>query len=187
MLTGLIKQWCLSFGCARLSHCGSCCGPPTAVPCGHTVGVLAGTHRCALMPRVASRQSANRLWLLECGLVYVSRWSKQSQRDGTLLLLYVCVSCLTTILDSQSLECESTYTPSRRVALFSEHFVAPTATAGCVFFSTKSFVQQILINMLFISFEISSHFSCLLPAMSLSILFTPVLICFTFKRLLIIE
>ena len=99
----------------------------------------------------------------------------------------MCVSCLTTTLDSQSLECESTYTPARRVALFSEHFVAPTASAGCVFFSTKSFVQQILINMLFISFEISSHFSCLLPAVSLSILFTPMLICFTFKRLLIIE
>ena len=149
------------------------------------MGVLAGTHRCALKPRVASRQSANPLWLLECGLVNVSWWS--NQRDCTILLLYVCVSCLTTILDSQSLECESTYTPARRVALFSEHFVAPTASAGCVFFSTKSFVRQILINMLFISFEISSHFSCLLPAMSLSILFAPMLICFTFKRLLIIE
>ena len=51
----------------------------------------------------------------------------------------------------------------------------------------KSFFQQILINMLFISFEISSHFSCLLPAVPLSILFTPMLICFTLKRLLIIE
>ena len=181
----VIKQWCLSFGCARLSHCGSCCGPPTAFPCGHrcTVGVLAGTHRCALMPRVASRQSANPLWLLECGLVNVSWWPKQSQRDCTILLLYVCVSCLTTILDSQSLECESTYTPARRVALFSEHFVAPTASAGCVFFSTKSFVRQILINMLFISFEISSHFSCLLPAMSLSILFTPDADLFHFQEI----
>ena len=49
------------FGCARLSHCGSCCGPPTAFPCGHpcTVGALVGNHRCALMPRVASKQSAN--------------------------------------------------------------------------------------------------------------------------------
>ena len=49
-------------------------GPPTAFPLGHrcTAGVLAGTHRCALMPRVASRQSANPLWLLECGLVDVS-------------------------------------------------------------------------------------------------------------------
>ena len=181
MLTGLIKQWCLSFGCARLSHCGSCCGPPTAFPCGHTVGVLAGTHRCALMHTVASRQSANPLWLLECGLVNVSWWS--NQRDCTLLLLYVCGSCLTTILDSQSLECESTYTPARRVALFSEHLVAPTASGGCVFFSTKSFVQQILINMLFISFEISSHFSSLLPAVSLSILCTPMLICFTHRML----
>ena len=84
------------FCCARLSHCGSCCGPPTAFPCGHrcTVGVLAGTHRCALMPRVASRQSANPLWLLECGLVIVLWWSsKQGQRDCTLLLLM-------TILDS---------------------------------------------------------------------------------------
>ena len=70
---------------------------------------------------------------------------------------------------------------------FCEHFVAPTVSAGCVFFSMKSFVQQILINVLFISFEISSHFSCLLPAVSLSILFTPMLICFTVKRFLIIE
>ena len=27
--------------------------------------VLTGTHRCALMPRVASRQSANPLWLVK--------------------------------------------------------------------------------------------------------------------------
>ena len=69
-----------------------------------TVGVLAGTHRCALMPRVASRQSANLLWLLECGIVSVSWWSsKQSQRDFTALLLYAFrVPCLTTILDSWS-------------------------------------------------------------------------------------
>ena len=44
----------------------------------------------ALMPRVASQQSANPLWLLECGLVNVSWWSsKQSQRDCTLLLSFV--------------------------------------------------------------------------------------------------
>ena len=31
----------------------ACCGPPTALPCGNrcTVGVLAGTHRRALMPK----------------------------------------------------------------------------------------------------------------------------------------
>ena len=97
-----------------LSHCGSCCGPPTAFPLGHrcTVGVLAGTHRCALMPRAASRQSANPLWLLECGLVNVS-WcsSKHAQRGFTALLFYEFrVTCLTTILDSRSLECENTYT-----------------------------------------------------------------------------
>ena len=45
--------------------------------------------RCALMPRVASRQSANPLWLLKCGLVNVSWRSKQDQRDCTLLLLDV--------------------------------------------------------------------------------------------------
>ena len=72
------------------------------------------------------------------------------------------VSFLTTTLDSRSLECENTYTPARRVALFCEHFVAPTASAGCVFFSMKSFFQQVLINMIFTSFEISSHF--FLPA-----------------------
>ena len=78
------------------------------------------THRCALMPKVASRQSANPLWLLECGLVNVSWWSsKQGQRDFTALLLHAFrVPCLKTILDSWSLECENTYTPARRVALF---------------------------------------------------------------------
>ena len=58
---------------------------------------------------------------------------------------------------------------------------------SCMFFSMKSFVRQILINMIFTSFEISSHFSCLLPAVPLSILFTPMLICFTPKRLLCFE
>ena len=69
----------------------------------------------------------------------------------------VRVSCPTTTLDSRSLECENTYTPARRVALFCEHFAAPTASAGCVsflFFSVKSVVQQILINIIFTSFEI---------------------------------
>ena len=168
------------FGCARLSHNASCCGPPTASPLWHrcTVGVLAGTHRCALMPNVASRQSANPSWLLECGLVNVSSWSsKQSQRDFTALLLYAFrVPRLTAILDFWTLECENTYTPARRVALFCEHFVAPTSSAGCkswMFFSLQTFFQQILIDMLFISFEVSLHLSCLLPAMPLSILFTP--------------
>ena len=153
---------------------------------------LPGHHRCAFMPRVASKQSANPLWLLVCGLVNVSRRSsKQAQRGLTALLVYAFrIPCLTTILDSRSLECENTNTPARRVTLFCEHFVAPTAPAGCrswMFLSMKSFVQQILINMLFISFEISSHLSCLLPAVPLSILFTPMQICFTLKRLLCFE
>ena len=99
-------------GCARLSNCGPCCEQPTAFPLGHlcTVGVLAGTHRCALMPKVAPRPSANPLWLLECGLVHVSWSSKQAQGGFTALLLcaFRC-PCLTTILDSGSLECENTY------------------------------------------------------------------------------
>ena len=47
------------------------------------------------MPRVASRQSASRFcgcWSVcvgVCGLVDVSWWSKQCQRDFTALLLYV--------------------------------------------------------------------------------------------------
>ena len=85
------------FGCARLSHSESCCGP-TASPLGHrfTVGVVAGTHRCALLPKVASSQSANPLWLLEL-------WSCHC--DFTALLLYAFrVPCPTTILDSWSLE-----------------------------------------------------------------------------------
>ena len=90
------------FACARLMRSGSCCGPPTASSLGHwcTVGVLAWNERCALMPKVASRQSANPLWLLECGLVNVSWWSsKQAQRDFPALLLYVFrVPCLTTFL-----------------------------------------------------------------------------------------
>ena len=62
-------------------------------PFGHrcTVGVLAGTHRCALMPRVASRQTANPFcgcWsvVLSMSLVYAST---HVQRDFTALLLCV--------------------------------------------------------------------------------------------------
>ena len=51
----------------------------------------------------------------------------------------------------------------------------------------KSFFQQVLIKMIFTSFEISSHFSCLLLAVPLSILFTPMLICLTLRRLLCFE
>ena len=51
-----------------------------------------------------------------------------------------------TILVSRSLECENTYTPARRTALFCEHFVALTASAGCVLFNEilrpTNFVQQ---------------------------------------------
>ena len=90
-------------GCARLSRSASYCGPPTASPVGHrcTVGVLAGTHRCALMPRVASRQSANPFrgcWgvVLTMSRAYTSQ---QVQRDFTLLFIesnciaFVRVSC----------------------------------------------------------------------------------------------
>ena len=56
-----------------------------------------------------------------------------------------------------------------------------------MFFSTKSFFQQILIDMLCITFELSLHLSCLLPAVPLSILFTPMQIRFTLKRLLSLE
>ena len=63
-------------GCARLSHCESCCGTPTAFPCRHrcTVDVLAGTHRCAWMPQVASRQGSNPfvvvgVWSCQCLVV----------------------------------------------------------------------------------------------------------------------
>ena len=112
----------------------------------------------------------------KCGRVNVSWWSsKQAQRGFTAVLLHAFrVPCLTTIIDSRSLECQNTYTPARRVALFCEHFVAPTVPAGCrswMFFALNFFVQQILIHMLFISIEISSHFSCLLTAVPLSILF----------------
>ena len=56
----------LSFVGGRL--CGACCGPPVAFPVGHqcTVGVLAGTHRCA--HRVQGGSVAKRqpffVWLL---------------------------------------------------------------------------------------------------------------------------
>ena len=82
------------FGCARVSHCGSYCGPPTAFPCGHqcTVGVLAGTHQCAWMPRVASRQSANIFcgcWslVLSMSLVCVSKHVQLDFFASSLLLL----------------------------------------------------------------------------------------------------
>ena len=165
-------------------------GTPTAFPCGHrcTVGVLAGTHRRALDAQGGIKAKRQPFWwLLECGLVDVSCVPFQTCSTWFQLIALVSASCLTTTLESRSLECVNTYTPFRRVALFCEHFVAPTASAGCVFFSMESFVQQILINMIFTSFEISSHFSCLLPTVPLSILSTPMLICFTLKRLLCFE
>ena len=51
----------------RSSDCGGYVGPPTAFPVGHwcTVGVLAGTHRCATESRVTLWQKTNTfLWLL---------------------------------------------------------------------------------------------------------------------------
>ena len=83
------------------------------LPCGHrcTVGVLAKTLRCALMPRVASKQSANPLWLLECGPVKVLWWSSTHKVNVFHCIAFARVSCLTTTLDSLSLECENnTYT-----------------------------------------------------------------------------
>ena len=55
---------CLFVG--RESYRGACCGPPTAFLVRHrcTVGVLAGTHRCATESRVTLWQSANPSW---CG------------------------------------------------------------------------------------------------------------------------
>ena len=61
-LTNVLR--CQVSGWVLLSSCGAV-GLPTAFRlCGIGVPwVLTGTHRCALMPRVASRQSANSLWL----------------------------------------------------------------------------------------------------------------------------
>ena len=64
---------------------------PSLAGIGCTVGVLAGTYRCALMPKVASRLSANPFcgcWsvVLSMSLVHTS---KHVQRDFTALLLYV--------------------------------------------------------------------------------------------------
>ena len=55
----------VSESCLRLVVACGAFGQPTAFPCGHrcTVGTP-GTHRCALTPTVASRQSANPLWLV---------------------------------------------------------------------------------------------------------------------------
>ena len=139
------RQWCLSFWLCAFVAQRIVLGPPTASPVGHrcTVGVLAGTHRCALVPRVASKQSANPcvvVGVLSCQCLVRTPPHKfneispfSSSRVAALVLYEFRVPCLTTILDSRSLESEDTYTPARRVALFWEHFVAPTAAAGCGF------------------------------------------------------
>ena len=111
------------FGCERLSRSGSCCGPHTASPFGHrcTVGVLAKTHRCALMPgwHQARAPTLRGCWsvVLSMSRAYTSQ---HVQRDFTLLCTEsncIAFPCLTRILDSWPLECENTYTPARRVAL----------------------------------------------------------------------
>ena len=56
-----------------------------------------------------------------------------------------------------------------------------------VFVSRAHLFQQILFDMLFISFETSLHFSYLLPAVSQSILFTQMQICFTARGLIKLE
>ena len=80
------------------------------------------------------------------------------QRDFTALLLYAFrVPCLTTIHDSWSLEGENTLLLLDEWGC-SANTSSPTSSTGCkscMIFSMKSFFQQILIDMLFISFEIS--------------------------------
>ena len=182
----VFKQWCLSFGCARLSHCGSCCGPPTAFPCGHrcTVGVLAGTHRCALMPRVASRQSANTLWLLECGLVNVSWWS--NQRDCTLLLLYVCGSVFdnnswfTIIGMREHLHSCSTSSAVLRALRRSDCFGWLCVLCNQILRPTK--LDQHALHLVRNIIALFLLAACQCRCLSCS---PPMLICFTFKRLLL--
>ena len=105
---------------------------------GGAVGVLAGTHRCALMPRVASKQSANPLWFLECGLVHVS-W-----KLNVVSLNFFCTRFVFRVWQQFLIHghwnVRILTPPARRVALFCEHFVATTASAGCtswMFFSNE--------------------------------------------------
>ena len=79
-------------------------GPPRAFPLKHrcTVGVLAGTHWCALMPSVASKQSAHPF----CGCLSVVL-SVSCGRPNTVNVISLhcsCTSCLTATVASQSLD-----------------------------------------------------------------------------------
>merc|ERR1712186_281190 len=62
--------------------------------------------------------------------------------------------------------------------------IHPEIGSTGVFFSTKSFFQPTFTSMLFISLAISSYLACLYAAVSQSILFTPMQICFTPRRLI---
>ena len=106
-------------------------GHPRPSLAGHrcSVGVLAGTHRCAMMPRVASRQSANPF--VGCWKVVLSMSCGGLPNKVNVISLHcLCTRlCLTTTLDS--------------LALFCEHFVAPTASTGCwswMFLSKNIFI-----------------------------------------------
>ena len=174
-LCPFVAQWIVLWATHGLPfraslHCGCpCCDPPVC-PDTH-VGITAERQPFVVVG----------VWSCQCLVrTLPNKFNVISPFPSsrvTALLLYVFrVPCLTTSLDAWSLECANTCTPARRAALFCEYFVTPTASAGCgfwVFFSMKSFFQQILIDMLFISVEITSHYACLLPAMPLSILFTP--------------
>ena len=139
-------------------------GHPRPSLFGHrcTVGVLAGTHRCATESRVTLWQSAN-----PC-CVFV----------GVVGVVTSCVPCVRVRgRTSRSCATENTYTPAPLEALFKLSVVAILSpsyhlrqifSAGC----GCSLQLVILFDTFFISFEISSKCSCLLSAVSQSILFT---------------
>ena len=168
------------WSCCGVACCTPCCGPPTASlrtgPSAPWVSLPGPTWALRCPGRMASE--AERQPLVECVLVNV----------------FVFV-----------FRTENTYTPARLEALFKSsqsspfpshpswyHSYHPQLTRSdslqsfgglWVFSSMKSFFQQILIDMLFISFEIFLHFFCLLPAVPLSSLFTTNANLFHFEKI----
>ena len=163
----------------------ACCGPPTASPrAGPSVpwGVLAGTQWGAPMPRqdgIGSR-APTLFWLLECVLVKVF---------VSVLHAHLELRTLATLLDwkrcsssqsSLTISFHSRLTRSDSLQSFGGLWVLSSMKS----FARSPILPQFLIDMFFIPFDISSHVSCLLPAVSQSILFTQIQICFFLGRLI---
>ena len=159
--------------CCRATHDLPAYGPPC------TVGVLARTHWGATESRMTLWQSVNPLlWWLESwcsvivvfvGVVVVQLRILTSARLEALLELSVVFS----VISVRSIRNTSSW----------HGRIAPKflRIVGALFDEILS--NQILIDVHFRLFKISSYLYCLLSALSRSILFTSMAICFTSRRL----